>query len=201
VPDDIVERAAAFAGLRLVEGMVDQLGRLASWLVAEALPAGGIGPREAGAVSGRHVADSLVLARAWRDRAAPGRILDLGTGAGLPALPLAVTHPASEVVAVDRAHRRVLLARRGARVLGTTNVRVVEADFARVEGTFEAVVARAAAHPEDLLPHMRRLTAPGGVAVVAASRTGRVEAEGFAGIEVPAAVLDRPVWLLIMAPS
>jgi hypothetical protein len=48
---------------------------------------------------------------------------------------------------------------------------------------------------------MRRLTAPGGVAVVAASRTGRVEAEGFAGIEVPVAVLDRPVWLLIMAPS
>lgn len=196
-----MERAAAFAGLALTEGMVDQVRRLAAWLVGEALLAGGIGPREAGAVSGRHVADSLVLARAWRDRAKPARILDLGTGAGLPALPLAITHPASEVVAVDRSHRRVVLARRGARVVGTTNVRVLEADFAGVEGTFEAVVARAVARPADLLPHLRRLTAPGGVAVVAASRTGPARAEGFAGLEVPAVVLDRPVWLLIMAPS
>lgn len=196
-----IERAAQHAGLELDPRMTGLLRRLTDWLAEEALPAGGVGPAEGDRVAERHVADSLLLATAWRGSPPPAAILDLGTGAGLPALPLAIAHPESRVVAVDRSHRKVLLARRGARVLALPNLTVEETDFARLQGSYRAVVARAAAAPALLLPHLRRLTASDGVAVVAASRVTPVSVAGFRTLEVPAGVLDRPVWLLIMAPS
>lgn len=57
------------------------------------------------------------------------RILDLGTGSGCIAVTLALELPGSSVVAVDKSVGALALARRNARDLGASNVRVLAADL------------------------------------------------------------------------
>ncbi len=97
----------------------------------------------------------------------PKRILDLGTGDGWPALPLA--RHVREVVALDPSPRRADVARDNARRLGLTNVEVVCApaeDLPFPDGSFDGVVAATAIEqctdPERALREAFRVLAPGG---------------------------------------
>ena len=81
------EAAARWCGLELSQQQIDALSEYAEWLVAEAIPAGGLGPREASRIWDRHIADSLVFATAWRDVEVPHELLDIGSGVGLPESP------------------------------------------------------------------------------------------------------------------
>jgi 16S rRNA (guanine527-N7)-methyltransferase len=180
--------------------MRTKLAALEQWLRSEGVELGGLGPNEVPNLNARHIADSILFARAWALRGSvPAEILDLGSGAGLPALPLAITHPHTKIRAVDRSGRRCRLIRRAARVLGLDNVHVEEADIVRLTGTAEVVVSRAAMPPEMLLPHLMRLTEPGGVAVVGGSHRSRPSVPGFDTMEIPAEILDHSAWLLMMA--
>ncbi len=177
--------------------VLKRLQTYADWLVSEAGRAGGIGPLELTTIDDRHIADSLVLAHAWRG-AQPQTLVDLGSGVGLPGIPLAVVYPNLRVDLIERSGRRCRLLRRAVRILALNNTRVIEGDVDEVETEYDAVVSRAFSHPTELLPTLRRLTAENGVAVVAGSRQSRVEVEGFDTLEVPAEILDRPAWILIM---
>lgn len=170
-----------------------------SWLEVEAAELGGIGPNEASSLGVRHIADSLCFARGWIGRPTPHRIIDLGAGAGLPTLPLAILHPDAGLVAVDRSGRRCRLIRRAARVLDLPNVDVIEQDFTRLDLAAPAVVSRAAMPPAELLVHLQRITEPGGVAVVGGSHVQRPEVDRFETVTIPAEILDREAWLLMMA--
>jgi len=194
----LLRRAAAWAGRELGARELDLLGRLSRWLVVEALPAEGIGPREGPGVVSRHVADSLLLAAPLP--LAARTHLDVGSGVGLPGLPLAVVFPGAEVVLADRSGRRCRLARRAVRVLGLDNVTVLEADVADLDRRAEGVVSRGALPPEALRPVLSRLVADGGVAVVAGSTARRPEEPGFVTLAVPADVLGEPRWLLVWRP-
>jgi 16S rRNA (guanine527-N7)-methyltransferase len=182
------------------------LDRYGDWLVAEALPAGGLGPREAGRIGERHLADALAFAAGFPSD--PRSVIDVGSGVGLPGLPLAIVFPQVSFTLLDRSGRRVELAARAVRVLGLDNVVVVEGDLTSWEGSYDVVVARAVMAPAALVPHIERLLAPGGYAVIALSRgadsspdreiarrigRGSFEVEI---IEVP--VLDSPATLLRM---
>ncbi|MEW6421019.1 MAG: 16S rRNA (guanine(527)-N(7))-methyltransferase RsmG [Deinococcota bacterium] len=69
----------------------------------------------------KHFVDSLTCLRGgWLDGA--GRVLDLGTGAGFPALPLAIARPDLQIVALDATRKKVAFVERTARVLGLTQV-------------------------------------------------------------------------------
>jgi 16S rRNA (guanine527-N7)-methyltransferase len=176
-----------------------RLETLEAWLASEAVELGGVGPNEVEGLTVRHLADSLTFARGWALRSRPSEILDLGSGAGLPALPLAICHPDTLVRAIDRSGRRCRLVRRGARVVGVDNLVAEEADILRLTRTAPVVVSRAAIPPEQLLPHLQRLTEPGGVAVVGGSHQVRPEVPGFETVEIPAEILDHSAWLLMMA--
>jgi len=52
-------------------------------------------------------------------------VLDLGTGAGFPALPLAIVRPDLRILALDATRRKIDFVERTARTLGLTNVRAV----------------------------------------------------------------------------
>lgn len=195
----LLSRVSRWTGLEPTAGQIHALDELESWLRTEAIDAGGIGPNEAESLAWRHIADSLTFAHAWRNAVDRTRILDLGTGVGLPGLPLAITHPHAAVVAVDRSAKRVRLAQRAVRVLELTNIEVIQSDVASLTDTAPIVVSRAAMPPEVLLPFLDRLTAPGGVAVLGGSYRAAPTVPGFDTLEVPAEVLDRSAWLLIMA--
>ena len=86
-----LERAAAWAGITLDPAKRDLLAEFAVWLAGEGAEAGGIGPAETDRIIDRHIADALTFAAAWE--AAPGQALDVGSGVGLPGIPLAIALP------------------------------------------------------------------------------------------------------------
>ena len=178
--------------LRLLE-------RFATWLIQEAIPSGGLGPSEGSVVYSRHLADSLLFASAWtRQTLAPPTVLDVGTGVGLPGLPLAIAWPSSHITLLDRSVRRTDLVRRALWILGLDNVDIVTTQLQQWSSTADLVVCRAVASPSRLRHDLARLLTSSGVAVVGGSRRRPPDLAGYRVLQVPAAILGYPVWLLIM---
>jgi 16S rRNA (guanine527-N7)-methyltransferase len=112
----------------------------------------------------RHVADGLsglvvpALSRAER-------VVDVGTGAGVPALVIAAARPDMEVVALDTVGRKVSWTVSCAERMGLTNVRGVHAraeTWWEGQGWAEVVTARAVAQLGVLLEYACPLLTPGG---------------------------------------
>lgn len=197
---DWIRRAADWAGVDLDPEQRRLLREYARWLREEAIPAGGLGPNESDRIEQRHIGDSLLFAGAWRRPQPPAHLLDLGSGVGLPGIPLAIAWPGTRVTLLDRAARRNQLARRALRVLDLEGVEVVEADASRGVATAEMVVARAVADPLQVVEWVRQALQPRGIGVVAGSHLQRPSAlAGEEIVAIPAEILDRPVWLRIMA--
>ena len=204
---DVACRAASWAGWTLTGGQQDSLGRYAAWLVAEAIPAGGLGPAEGDRVWSRHVADSLTFAVEW-GTGAPLRLLDVGSGVGLPGIPLAMLWPSTEVVLLDRGGRRVRLLQRAIEALDLPNATVRQADALSLKEEWPAVVMRGALRVGDAVRLAAALLDANGAMVMGLSRR-REEPAVVAGLgarhriatevaSVPDEILDGPAWLLIM---
>jgi 16S rRNA (guanine527-N7)-methyltransferase len=203
-------RAAAWAGRSLSSTQAALLSRYAEWLRREAIPAGGLGPREGGRIWSRHLGDSLLFAGAWRGDP-PGEILDVGSGVGLPGIPLSVLWPQTRVTLLDRGGRRVRLLYRVVGMLGLGNVVIAQGDALAVADEWEGIVVRGALRAPEVVGLSARLLQPGGTAVLGLSRREKppertADLVGIAhalGLEpevvgVPADILDGPAWLLIM---
>ena len=78
--------------------------RYVELLAGEGVVRGLIGPREPGRLWTRHVLNSAVLAEAV---AFGATVVDIGSGAGLPGIPLVLAHPTCRVVLVEPLARRV----------------------------------------------------------------------------------------------
>lgn len=188
--------AATFAGLPLSDIQIEQLDRYRGWLAEEAYRAGGIGPDELPRLEQRHLADSLIYARYFPHDAT--EVCDLGSGVGLPGIPLAIALPRVRFHLVDRSERRCDLIRRAIRLLGLHNCVVEQIDIDDVTAAFSVVVSRASLPPAELIDRLPNLLKPGGAAVVAGSWQTKPVLEGWVTEEIPAEVLDHTVWLLIM---
>jgi 16S rRNA (guanine527-N7)-methyltransferase len=92
----------------------------------EAIRLGFLGPREFDRLWERHLDDALGLA-AIRQPRPHERWADLGSGAGLPGLPLAVAYRATSFTMIDAQRRRVDWIAATAAALGLANVKVVHA--------------------------------------------------------------------------
>lgn len=194
-PNDLWMRIAEASGFPVPDDLAENLVRYRDWLITEAIPAGGLGPGEGPRLDVRHIADSLLFALAMEPT---DLVLDIGTGVGLPGIPLACLLPDTGFVLLDRASRRVGLARRAARVLQLSNVEVIQSDIHDWKQGVSSVVSRATIPPEDLLSSLKALLNPGGVAVVGGSWSERPEEDGYEVKEIGSAFLDRSVWILMM---
>lgn len=196
-----LERVSAWTGWSVVPARRPLLVRLAHWLEGEAVAAGGLGPRERDRIWPRHLLDSLLFAYAWEETRPPCSVTDLGSGVGLPGLPLAILWPDTHLRLVDRSGRRTDLAGRAVRILGLDNVEALQID-AGSEALPQAdlVVARAAGPPDDVRRWARRGVVPGGrIAIGGSWSRPPAPGAGEAVVQVPPEVLDRAVWLRIMA--
>jgi len=114
---------------------------------AEAVRLGFLGPKELERLWERHLDDAFGLAAIRRPQ--PGeRWADLGSGAGLPGLPLALAHRSTSFTLVDAQQRRLDWVASTAAKLQCTNLTVVHArleDYGRgsARETFDAATARA----------------------------------------------------------
>jgi 16S rRNA (guanine527-N7)-methyltransferase len=121
------------------------------------------GARSAGAVVGDHYPDAFALARRL-DR--PARLVDVGSGGGLPALPLALLRPGLTVRLCEPIAKKVAFLRTAVRELELGHRVEVEprrGEALAAEGArFDIAVSRATFEPEIWLALGRRLVGPGG---------------------------------------
>ena len=108
-----------------------------------------------------HLLDSLSL---LPHVAGARTLLDVGTGAGLPGIPLAIARPDLAVTLLDASHKKAAFLRQAKAELGLANVEVA---CERVEGwhppaPFDLVVSRAFAELADFVVQAGHLVAPGG---------------------------------------
>ena len=87
----------------------------------------------------------------------PGtRVMDLGTGGGLPGIPLAIYYPEVTFHLVDRIGKKLKVAQDIAEHIGLTNVTFQHGDVKEVKGKFDFVVSRAVMDLGDMVPLVRR---------------------------------------------
>ena len=118
-----------------------------------------IGPREGERIWDRHIYNCLPLATLLPEGA---RLVDIGSGAGLPGVVLALARPDVSVVLVEPLERRCAFLREAIAKLSLTNVMVERKKALEYHGTFDVVTARAVAPMDRLLAWSWHLLAPGG---------------------------------------
>jgi 16S rRNA (guanine527-N7)-methyltransferase len=94
----------------------------------------------------KHVLDSLAPLAIIKSLLAAlprPRIADLGSGAGLPGVPLALALPESEIVLMDRMTRRIRFLESLRDVLPLSNVDIVETQIEHARGSFDLIAFRA----------------------------------------------------------
>jgi len=132
----------------------------------------------------RHILDSLapldIMRRiACRLNAGP-QIADVGSGAGLPGIPLAVCMPEAEFTLIERMGRRAGFLQNTVAVLGLSNVKVEEAEMEKIAPPpcFDIVVFRAFRPLEPaIFKGLSRLLADGGILAAYKGRRQALEEE------------------------
>jgi 16S rRNA (guanine527-N7)-methyltransferase len=139
----------------MAERLLRLLDELRLWNRAYNLTA--IEEREAMVVT--HVLDSLA---AHVDLAGE-RIADVGTGAGFPGLPLAITNPQRQFTLIDATAKKVRFVAHAARTLGLNNVQAVQAraEAMHPEQPFDTILARAVGSLAELAQLAQPLAHPG----------------------------------------
>jgi 16S rRNA (guanine527-N7)-methyltransferase len=119
-----------------------------------------LGPRELDKLWSRHILNSAVVAELIKD----GDIVaDIGSGAGLPGIPMAILKPEAHFVLVEPMERRSSWLEYVVQELALENVDVVRARAEEVNaGEFDVVTARAVAALDKLLRLCVPLLKPGG---------------------------------------
>lgn len=110
----------------------------------------------------KHLLDSLAMAPAV---AALPTLADLGTGPGLPGIPLAIATPGLRVTLVESNGKKARFMREALRTLGLGNAEVAESRIEALDrpGQFAAITARALATLPQILALGGHLVAPDGV--------------------------------------
>ena len=119
-----------------------------------------LGPRELDKIWSRHILNSAVVAELIK----PGDLVaDVGSGAGLPGIPMAIAAPESNFVLIEPMERRASWLQEMVGELDLENVEVIRARAEEVEGgEFDVVTARAVAALDKLLRLCVPLLKPGG---------------------------------------
>lgn len=113
----------------------------------------------------KHLVDSLTMLPFARSA---GRLLDIGSGAGFPALPLKIVCPALEVVSVDAVGKKIDFQKHVVRKLGLSSFTGLHARIQTLQeeenyrAGFDLVTARALTSLEDLVVMAEPFLEPGG---------------------------------------
>lgn len=156
----------------------------ASALAAEGVLRGLIGPRELPRLWERHLLNSAALLP-YLPRT--GRVVDVGSGAGLPGLVIACARPDLDIVLVEPMERRAAWLTETAERLGLAAVEVVQRRAEELHGalTADVVTARAVAPMDRLMSWCFPLVGDGGALL--ALKGSRAEEE----VRVAATLIER----------
>lgn len=137
--------------------LIDFVGMLNKWNKAYNLTS----VRDPEAMLVRHIMDSLVVSKHLQGE----RFIDVGTGPGLPGIPLAIMNPNKTFVLLDSLGRRIRFQKQVAFELGIRNISSVESrvEAYQAEQQFDGVLSRAFASIQDMLSWCHHLPAENGL--------------------------------------
>ncbi|WP_440533100.1 16S rRNA (guanine(527)-N(7))-methyltransferase RsmG [Variovorax sp. YR566] len=120
--------------------------------------------RDPGSVLTHHLLDSLAavapLQREWAEK---GKLLDVGSGGGLPGVVIAIMRPDLEVSCLDAVAKKAAFVQQVAVELELPNLRGLHARVESLVGSYEVISSRAFASLPDFFNGSMNLLAPGGV--------------------------------------
>lgn len=186
--------------------------RYHTWLAEQATVRGLIGPRETPKLWDRHIINSAVVGEAIGKSLT---VADIGSGAGLPGIPLALARPDLQVVLVEPLLRRTNFLNEVVEDLGLSNVNVVrgraeEKSVRETVGHVDVVTSRAVAPLGKLAGWSLPLVKSGGVMVALKGSTAQEEIDrdaklitkakgvGSKVVEVGGSVLGTPTYAVII---
>ncbi len=174
VYDESLRAAARSLGMELTASAIAQLGRHYEMVVEANRRFNLTRITEAAAFAVKHHADSLALL-SWVGQGVSdagglsGRVqvLDVGTGAGLPAVPLAIVRPDWAVTAIDGTGKKARFVGECAVALGLANLSAVQAraEIWNPSGQFDIVAMKALGPLKRCLATSARHVRPGGFLV------------------------------------
>ena len=136
--------------------LIDFVGMLNKWNKAYNLTS----VRDPEAMLIRHIMDSLVVSKHLQGE----RFIDVGTGPGLPGIPLAIMNPNKTFVLLDSLGKRIRFQKQVAFELGIHNISSVESrvEAYQPEQKFDGVLSRAFASIQDMLTWCHHLPTENG---------------------------------------
>lgn len=183
-PPGFVERAAE-AGISFDAGDLERLGRFLALMLGANEVVNLTAVTDPGEAWERHILDSLTLLAVLGDLPEGARVIDVGTGGGLPGLPLAIAAPRLRFTLLDATGKKIRFVEHAARELGLGNVEAVQgraeeegAMGSARRGAYDAVVSRAVGR----LPTLLELTTPFAKSGEEIARSEGAEGEGAGGI-------------------
>jgi 16S rRNA (guanine527-N7)-methyltransferase len=142
--------------------------------------------RDSESIRTKHFLDSFSCVLAWK-ASPPNQLIDVGTGAGFPGIPLKILYPHLKLTLVESVGKKAMFCQHIVGILGLENVEVVQA---RAEGLgqnpqhrekYEWAVARAVANLHVLSEYLIPLVKIGGNILAQKGESGPAEAQSAEG--------------------
>jgi 16S rRNA (guanine527-N7)-methyltransferase len=174
---------AGSLGVALDPSQASRLIRFEELLADRAIPLGAVSRSDATRIRERHILDSLRAAPVVQGADAAA---DLGSGAGLPGIVVAITLPRLRMLLVERRPRRAALLELAVEELGVSNAVVFAGRVAGMRDRVDVALARAFAPLPEAWVQARGILRPGGRLVYFAGgeTAAPVAPEGSAILEV-----------------
>lgn len=131
----------------------------------------------------KHFLDSLTCTFAWREMEPPASLIDIGTGAGFPGIPLKILMPGLRLTLVESIGKKADFCRHIVDTLQLENVEVITARAEEVGAQdthremYDAATARAVAQLNILAEYLLPLVRVGGFAIAQKGNTAPAESQ------------------------
>lgn len=138
--------------------------------------------RDAESIRTKHFLDSFSCALAWKENP-PSRLVDVGTGAGFPGIPLKILHPAMRVTLVESVGKKARFCGHIIQSLRLENIEVIHARAEDVgqdpnyRESYDWAVARAVANLNILSEYLLPLVQLGGTMLAQKGESAPAEAQ------------------------
>lgn len=138
--------------------------------------------RDVEGIRSKHFLDSLTCVQAWKDTP-PGSLVDVGTGAGFPGIPLKILYPSLSLTLVESVGKKAEFCRHIVKTLNLDKVEIVQAraeeigQMKKFREKFDWAVARAVANLPILVEYLLPLAKVNGSVLAQKGESGPAEAQ------------------------
>jgi len=197
--EEFVQAAQQLFGVHLSRQQVAALAAFENELLAWNRKFNLTAIRDSEGIRTKHFLDSFSCVLAWKDNP-PVRLIDVGTGAGFPGIPLKIIYPSMQLTLVESVGKKAAFCRHAVEVLKLDNVDVITGRAEELgqlpaqRESYDWAVARAVAALPVLAEYLLPLVRVGGKMLAQKGHSGPVEAQNA---EFALKLLGGQIWQLI----